>query len=276
MNARRFSLAGRRALVTGASSGIGRATALGLAEMGAEVILHHAGDAAGASAVAGLAGGAPVFEADFTRAGAAAALARDVLAKAGPVDILVASAAIEKRAAWADVSDAHIGDHVAANFMALVTLLQALVPPMKQRGWGRIVAIGSVMAERPRAETFVYAAMKSAQATALRAIGRDVAGSGVTMNIVSPGAIETERNAERYADPQFRSAVVAKIPAGRPGAPDDVAGAVLFLCSDAAAYITGADIPVNGGWTIGDPPGVLPGEVTGVKKQSEIESGRSS
>jgi NAD(P)-dependent dehydrogenase (short-subunit alcohol dehydrogenase family) len=260
MSAHRFSLQGRRALVTGANSGIGRAVALGLAEMGAGIVLHHFDDAAGATEVSGLAGDAPVFEADFTRSGAAAALARDVLGRAGPIDIVIANAAVEKRGAWSDISDAHVGEHVAANFVAVVTLLQAFVPPMQQRGWGRVVAIGSVMARRPRAETLAYAALKSAQVTALRAIARDVAGFGVTMNIVSPGAIEIERNAARYADPQFRKAVVAKIPAGRPGLPEDVAAAVLFLCSGAASYITGADIPVDGGWTIGDPPGVLPGE----------------
>lgn len=259
MNAPRFSLEGRRALVTGANSGIGRAIALGLAEMGAAVVLHHFDDAAGAAAVAGQIGDAPVFEADFTQSGAAAALARKVLAEAGPVDILIASAAVEKRGAWTGISEAHIGEHVTANFLSLISLLQAFVPPMQQRGWGRLVAIGSVMAARPRAETVTYAAIKSAQATALKAIARDVAAAGVTLNIVSPGAIEIERNAARYADPQFRNAVVAKIPAGRPGLPEDVAGAVLFLCSSAASYITGADIPVDGGWTIGDPPGVLPG-----------------
>jgi NAD(P)-dependent dehydrogenase (short-subunit alcohol dehydrogenase family) len=259
MSAQRFSLEGRRALVTGANSGIGRAIALGLAEMGAVVILHHFDDAAGAAVVAGEAGGAPVFEADFARPGAAETLARDVLERVGPIDILIASAAVEKRGAWTGISEAHVGEHITANFMSLILLLQAFVPPMQQRRWGRVVAIGSVMAARPRAETVAYAAIKSAQATALKAIARDVAGAGVTLNIVSPGAIEIERNAARYADPDFRRAVVAKIPAGRPGLPEDVAGAVLFLCSDAASYITGADIPVDGGWTIGDPPGVLPG-----------------
>jgi NAD(P)-dependent dehydrogenase (short-subunit alcohol dehydrogenase family) len=87
-----------------------------------------------------------------------------------------------------------------------------------------------------------------------------VARHGVTMNVVSPGAIETERTAKRYADPEFRKAVTAKIPAARPGTPGDVVGPVLFLCSDEAAYVTGADIPVDGGWTIGDAPGALPGD----------------
>jgi gluconate 5-dehydrogenase len=116
------------------------------------------------------------------------------------------------------------------------------------------------MVARPRAETVAYAAIKSAQLTAVRAIAREVAASGVTMNVISPGAIETERMADRYADATFRRAVVAKIPAGRPGRPEDCVGPAIFLCSDEAAYLTGVDIPVDGGWTIGDAPGALPGE----------------
>jgi NAD(P)-dependent dehydrogenase (short-subunit alcohol dehydrogenase family) len=256
----RFSLAGRRALVTGANSGIGRAIALGLREQGAEIVLHHFGDAAGAAETARLAGGAPVLEADFTRDGAAAGLADEVLARHGPIDILIANAAIEKRGPWTEISAAHVMSHVSANFLSLLALTQTLVPVMAARGWGRVVATGSVMASRPRAETVSYAAVKSAQLTAVRAIARDVAPRGVTMNVVSPGAIEIEKNAERYAEPAFRRAVVAKIPVGRPGRPDDLAGAVLFLCSDAASYVTGINLPVDGGWTIGDAPGALPGE----------------
>jgi gluconate 5-dehydrogenase len=120
------------------------------------------------------------------------------------------------------------------------------------------VALGSVLARRPRAETVVYAALKAAQLAAIRAIARDVARDGVTMNVISPGAIETERTAERYADAGFRRAVVAKIPAGRQGQPADCVAPVVMLCSPAAGYITGADIPIDGGWSIGDAPGALP------------------
>lgn len=256
----RFSLAGRRALVTGASSGIGRAIAVGLTEQGAEVVLHHFGDAAGAAETARLAGGAPVLEADFTQDGAASKVAGEVLANHGPIDILIANAAIERRGPWTEISAAHVMAHVSANFLSLLALTQALVPAMAARGWGRVVASGSVMASRPRAETVAYAAIKSAQFTAIRAIARDVAPLGVTMNVVSPGAIEIEKNTDRYAEPAFRRAVVAKIPVGRPGRPEDLVGAVLFLCSDAASYVTGINIPVDGGWTIGDAPGALPGE----------------
>lgn len=256
-----FTLAGRRALVTGASSGIGRAIALALSRAGAQLVLHHFGDATGAAETARSVENAPVFEVDFTHAGAAASLAEAVLAGEEPIDILVANAAIERRVPWTGISEAHLADHVAANLMSLLALTQRLVPPMAARGWGRVVAVGSVMAARPRAETLAYAALKAAQVTALRSIARDVAAKGVTMNVVSPGAIEIEKNAARYADSVFRKTVVAKIPAGRQGRPGDIAGAVAFLCSDAASYITGVDIPVDGGWTIGDAPGVLPGEV---------------
>lgn len=259
MTASRFSLKGRRALVTGASSGIGRAVALGLAEHGADVILHHFGNETGAKEVASAIGGrVPVLEADFTDAKSAGILAETVLRDHGPIDILIANAAIERRLPWTEADEAHINVHVAANFSTLLMLAGRLVPPMAARGWGRVVATGSIMAARPRAETVVYASLKAAQLTAVRAMAREVGHKGVTMNVVSPGAIEIEANAERYKDPAFRKAVTAKIPAGRQGQPEDLVGAFVFLCSDAASYITGADIPVDGGWSIGDAPGTLP------------------
>jgi NAD(P)-dependent dehydrogenase (short-subunit alcohol dehydrogenase family) len=260
MMAQRFTLAGRRALVTGANSGIGRAVALGLRELGAHLVLHHHGDPEGAAATARDVDASAVFEADFTQSSAAGRLADAVLARGEAIDILVANAAIERRSAWTQATAQHLSDHFTANVASLVALSQGFVPPMAERGWGRVVAIGSILASRPRAETLAYAAAKGAQGVALRAIARDVAARGVTMNVVSPGAIAVEKNAARYADPAFRAAVAAKIPAGRHGLPEDVAGVVLFLCSDAASYVTGADIPVDGGWGIGDPPGVLPGD----------------
>ncbi|MGV8935867.1 MAG: SDR family NAD(P)-dependent oxidoreductase [Allorhizobium sp.] len=259
MSASRFSLAGRRALVTGASSGIGRAVAIALAEHGAELILHHFGNAAGANDVAETIGGAtPVVEADFTDAQATHSFADEVVERHGPIDILIANAAIEHRRSWQALDQAHIDTHVTANFSALLTLTAKLVAPMVDRGWGRVVATGSIMGTRPRAETIVYAALKAAQMTAVKAIAREVGHRGVTLNVVSPGAIENEANTERYKDPAFRAAVAAKIPAGRQGQTEDLVGAFVFLCSEAAGYITGANIPVDGGWSIGDAPGVLP------------------
>jgi 2-deoxy-D-gluconate 3-dehydrogenase len=254
-----FSLQGRRALVTGADSGIGRALAIGLARQGADLVVHHLDRASGAEAVcrAVEATGrtAVAVQADFAENGGAARLAEHVLTAHGPIDILIANAAVERRKPWTDISAADVEAHIAVNFTALLQLVGRLVPEMTSRGWGRVVALGSVLAVRPRAETGVYAALKAAQLTAIRAIAREVAGRGVTMNVVSPGAIETERTGARYADPAFRQAVVAKIPSGRPGLPEDVVAPVLMLCSEEAAYITGANIPVDGGWSIGDAPG---------------------
>jgi gluconate 5-dehydrogenase len=252
-----LSLGGRRALVTGANTGIGRALAVGLAQQGADIVLHHLGDPEGiaqtAKEIARTGRRAQALEADFSLPGAAEILAK-AASREGHVDILIANAAIERRAAWDEVTDAHIAAHVAVNFTSLLTLTRLLVPAMTGRGWGRVVAIGSVLAARPRAETIIYAALKSAQLTAIRAIGREVAAGGVTMNVISPGAIETEANAARYADAAFRRTVIAKIPLGRQGRPQDCLAPVLMLCSDAGGYITGADIPVDGGWSIGDAP----------------------
>lgn len=244
------SLQGRRALVTGADTGIGRALARGLASQGAEVVLHHLGNPDGARETLPQ---SAIFEADFTQKGAASDLARAVLTE-GPIDILIANAAIEQRRPWEEIKTEHIASHVAANFTSLLMLSQELIPHMVARGWGRVVAVGSIMATRPRAETLIYASMKSAQLTALQCIARDVAASGVTLNSIAPGAIETERTAERYADPMFRAVVEAKIPAKRAGIPQDCVAPVLMFCSDAASYITGVEVPIDGGWSIGDPP----------------------
>lgn len=261
-----FSLAGRRALVTGANSDIGQAIARGLAGQGADLVLHHL-DGAGATdrlaeEIRASGRKAATVEADFLDVDAVAPLAARILADHGAIDIVVSCVAIERRRPWIEVTPDHLHAHFAASVTAFVSLTSVLVPAMSAQGWGRVVAIGSVMASRPRAETVAYAAAKSAQSIAVRAIARDVARHGVTMNVVSPGAIKTERTAERYANPGFRKAVTAKIPANRPGTPEDVVGPVLFLCSDAAAYVTGADIPVDGGWTIGDAPGTLPGDAS--------------
>lgn len=254
-------LSGRRALVTGANGGIGRALALGLAGAGADLVLHHhaGGDAAAglADRIAAQGRSVTVLEGDFTRPGAAASVARAALA-GGPVDILVSNAAIERRGDWTALDPADLADCVSVNLGALLAMAAVLVPPMQARGWGRVVALGSVLAARPRAETVAYAAMKAAQATAVRALAREVAAQGVTCNLIAPGAIETEVNAARYADPEFRARVVAKIPAGRQGRPEDCVAPLLMLCGDGAGYVTGAEIPVDGGWTCGDAPGVLP------------------
>ena len=118
---------------------------------------------------------------------------------------------------------------------------------MVARGWGRIVTLGSVQQVRLHPEMIVYAATKAAQANMVRNLARQFAASGVTVNNLAPGVFATDRNADALADPDYRSKVLAAIPAGIIAEPVDIAGAALLLCSDAGRYLTGADIPVDGG-----------------------------
>ncbi|MFN3225632.1 MAG: SDR family NAD(P)-dependent oxidoreductase [Hyphomicrobiales bacterium] len=250
------TLAGRRAFVTGANTGIGRALALACARGGADVLIHHCGDGAGAkdvaSQVTAMGRCADLLELDFSDT-QGVVQAADSLADTQPaIDILILNAAIEHRRAWTEIDADLVHGHVSINLTASLLLMTRLVDAMAQRGWGRVVAIGSVLAARPRAEATIYASLKSAQLTAMRAIARDVAAKGVTMNVVSPGSILTDRSRDVLSDPDTRRFVERKIPAGRIGEPEDCVAPVLMLCSDAASYITGADIPVDGGWRIGD------------------------
>jgi NAD(P)-dependent dehydrogenase (short-subunit alcohol dehydrogenase family) len=237
----------RTALVTGSTEGIGRAIAMRLARQGHEVVLHGVADDAHArEAFATLGAGAGdvrVIAADL----ADPAAVERLIAEAGAVDVLVLNAAVQVRQPLAEVDHAAIDLQVAVNLTASVRMLQAVLPRMRGQRWGRIVAIGSVQQRHPNPEMAIYAALKCAQSNLMRNVARQVAADGVTVNLVSPGVIRTRRNEAALADEAYARRVMARVPAGAFGAPDDVAGIVAFLCSDDARYITGADMPVDGG-----------------------------
>jgi glucose 1-dehydrogenase len=244
-----FDLAGRVALVTGSSRGIGRALALGLAQAGARVALHGAGPGGALDAAVAAAGpGARGFPADLADDAACRGLVAAVSRAMGPPDILVLNASHEARAPWTAIDAASFERHVAVNLRATLVLLQETVPGMAERGWGRVVTLGSIQETRPNPALLLYAALKSAQTTLAFGLAREVAGRGVTINNLAPGAILTDRNAGVLADPAYEARVRGLIPAGRVGAPEDCVAACLLLCSDAGGYITGATIPVDGGW----------------------------
>lgn len=243
-----LDLSGRTALVTGASRGIGRAIAEALAGAGATVVVHGAAEHADEArdVAAGLPRGAALAM-DLGAPGSGRALAE---AMSAPADILVLNAAVEIRAPWAAVLPADADLQLAVNLREQLALLQAVVPGMAARGWGRVLAIGSVQSARPHPEMIVYAATKAALVSMVRNLARQVAVDGVTANVLSPGAIETQRNAAALADPAYRDAVLRAIPAGRLGRPADCAGLALFLCSDASAYVTGTEMRVDGGMSL--------------------------
>lgn len=257
--AARFSMSGRRALVTGGSVSIGRSIALAFADAGADVAIHHNGaadvafgkpDAAQetANSIGERGGRAVIIEADFAVPGEArrtVAAASDAL---GGVDVLVVCASVQYRVPFDEVTPEQIERQIQINFRASIELLTAALPPMKARGWGRILTLGSINQTRPEAELSIYAALKSAQHNLSINLARQYAPFGVTVNNLSPGLIATERNRWRRTDAQAWAAIEEdSSPMRRAGTPEEMAGAALLLCSDAGSFITGADLQATGG-----------------------------
>jgi NAD(P)-dependent dehydrogenase (short-subunit alcohol dehydrogenase family) len=246
-----FDLTGRTALVTGASRGIGRAIALGLAEFGADLVVHFAGNTANAEEVAGTIRGigrrAQTFQADLSESGAGVRLGRAISDAMGDIDIVVFNASIQIRRPLVDIPPEEMAAQVNTDFGSTVELLQVLLPPMAARGWGRVVTIGSVQQVRPNANLVVYAAMKSAQANVALNVARAYAAKGVTSNNIAPGLIDTDRSDDLKADAEAYRRLLDTIPMKDAGRPDDVVGAVLLFCSEAGRYITGVDLLVDGG-----------------------------
>jgi glucose 1-dehydrogenase len=247
-----FDLSGRTALVTGSSRGIGRAIASGLASCGARVAIHCASRIEEARAVADsieAAGGrAASIAAQLSDRDACRRLVTEATARLGPIDILVLNASTEIRRDWLDVADDDFDAQVAVNLRSSLLLLQGVVPGMAERGWGRVVAVGSIQEAKPNPRLVVYAALKSAQTNMIVNLARQYAARGVTLNNLAPGAIGTERNAAVLDDPAYRARVEEQIPAQRIGIPQDCVGACLLLCSEAGAYITGSTLFADGGW----------------------------
>jgi glucose 1-dehydrogenase len=248
-----FRLSGRTALVTGARREIGRAIALGLAGAGARLAIHHAGtpeelsDAAGVlQEIQAMGGEAAAFGQDFANDDAGHHLVAAVTAWA-PVDILVLNASIELPEDFQAITRERFDRQIAINLRTTMELLQALVPAMAERGWGRVVTIGSVQQERPHPAMFVYAGTKAAQLNWALSLARQFGGQGVTVNNLAPGAILTARNRTQMA--VEGEALAQRIPAGRLGRPDDLVGAAMLLCSDAGCYINGVNLFVDGGRT---------------------------
>jgi NAD(P)-dependent dehydrogenase (short-subunit alcohol dehydrogenase family) len=254
-----FSLAGRTALVTGGSSGMGRSIALGLAEAGADVAIQFSSLADERAGVA--TGSAETLDGirAFGRRGAALDFdlsapggGRDVFARAsqsvGQIDIVVLSAAIHSRMPWTDVTEEVSRREFAVNFESSVFLLQRAVPPMVNRGWGRVLFIGTVNQICPRQDLAVYSALKCAQTNFAVNLAKEYAATGVTFNVLSPGLVETPRNSPRRQDPgAWRAITAAENPMRRAGQPHEVTGAALLLCSPASSFITGVDLMVDGG-----------------------------
>lgn len=235
-----FRLDGRRALVTGAPGGIGRAIACLLHAQGASVVLTGTRADALESLAATLPGSLAI-PADLTRSGEPERVAR----AAGHVDILVNNAGISKREPLAGTSDRHWREVMAINLDACFALARAFVPAMAERGWGRAIGIGSILGSTGLSGMAAYSASKAGLVAMHKAIALEFADRGVTANVVAPGYIRTAMM--DMNPPETQRAILARIPVGFFGAPADVAASVLYLASDEARFVTGATLHVNGG-----------------------------
>jgi NAD(P)-dependent dehydrogenase (short-subunit alcohol dehydrogenase family) len=243
-----WRLDGRVALLAGSGRGIGMAIAKALADAGARVAINgmeREGDEL-RGIVAGIPG-AVALPLDLGAPGTGVLLAERATALLGPPDILVLGAAIQIEGDWDAATPDAMDAQWRVNLREALTLTQAVVPGMCERGWGRVLGIASVQHVKPHPQMMVYAALKAGLTNALRNLAKQIAPTGVTVNTIAPGAIATPRNADRLADPAQAATVHARIPMGRVGTAEECAAAALFLCSPAASYVTGVDLLVDGG-----------------------------
>ncbi len=243
-----LGLKGRVALVMGASRGIGRAIAAALAREGARVAICSRSLERLEEAAAEIGPGATPFVADAADAERLAVLPAEVAAALGPVEILVTNTGGPPLGGALDHELEEWEQAYRSLVLALRVLAGAVVPGMRERGWGRIVNVGSTSTREPIPHLNLSNAHRMAAIGFLKTLSREVAGDGITVNDVATGRFATERLLAFGSSPeQVEEAAGAEVPAGRLGRPEEYGDLVAFLCSERAAYITGASIPINGG-----------------------------
>ena len=245
-----FRVDGQKALVTGASKGIGAAIAVALAEAGADVACHGNSNAPGETAekVRALGRQALAVQADLARRESAKRLVDEVLGKFERIDILVNNAGTIRRAPAVDFSEADWDAVIDVNLNSLFRLCQLAGRGMLERGRGKIVNIASLLSFQGGITVPAYAASKGAVAQLTKALSNEWAGNGVSVNAIAPGYIRTDNTAALQADATRNRQILERIPAGRWGEPSDLTGAAVFLASRASDYVSGHVLVVDGGW----------------------------
>ncbi|SFP87776.1 NAD(P)-dependent dehydrogenase, short-chain alcohol dehydrogenase family [Amycolatopsis arida] len=240
-----FRLEGRRAVVLGAGSGIGRESALALAAHGAAVVCADR-DLGAAERTAELTGsGAEAYGVDLLDTAAVERAAAEL----GEVDVLVLTAATNVRKRLLDYDRAEFDRVVSLNLGATFDVVRAFGAPMVARGGGSIIAFSSIRATTVEPGQGVYAATKAGLVQLLRTAAAEFGPAGVRVNAIAPGVVETPLTAQIKADPEWYRAYASKSALGRWARAEELAGAVVYLASDAASFVTGAVLAVDGGWT---------------------------
>jgi len=246
-----FSLAGKRALVTGSDRGIGQAIALGLAEAGADIIavsrsLPEGGETE--QAVRALGRDFRGYRADLGQPAALQGFIAQVMADFPVIDILFNNAGLIRRAPAAEHSDADWDEVLSVNLDAPFRLARALGGPMLARGSGKIIFTASLLTFQGGINVPGYAASKGAIGSLVKALANEWAGRGVNVNGIAPGYIATDNTTALRADADRSASILSRIPAGRWGEAADFKGPAVFLAAEASAYVHGTILTVDGGW----------------------------
>lgn len=235
------------AVITGASRGLGRAMAAALAGKGVRVALVGRRRET-LEAVAAEIPGSRAFVADVSKEADVLRLAADVEREMGKVSILINNAGVALRK---NVTEITLDEWHAvhdANLTSAFLMSRAFIPHMKALGWGRIIHIASVMSHVSLQQRAAYSSSKSAMLGLTRVTALEHAKDNITVNAICPGWFETEMTAGLKANPEMNAQILAKVPMGRWGKPEEIGELAVYLCSDAAGFITGADIVIDGGW----------------------------
>jgi len=248
-----FRLDGKIALITGGSKGLGLTMATALAEAGADVALSGRTIATcndSAKALASATGRrAKGFAADVTSAPDIERLVKEVENSLGPIDILINNAGVNIRGTVDQLAESDWDSVIATNLKGPFLVARAVGPRMVKRGWGRVVNLGSILGSVALPGRAPYASSKAGVINLTRVLALEWAGTGVTANAICPGPFATEMNLPLLNDPVKYQEFVKKIPMGRWGELDEIAGAAVFLSSPASSFVTGSAIYVDGGWT---------------------------
>ena len=245
-----FSLEGKKALVTGASRGIGRAVAIGLAEAGADVALVSRGEALfpAAQEIEKLGRKALVIQENLSRPEAAEEVVGATVKKFGSLDILVNNAGTTRRAPAENYSDEDWETVMELNLNAVFRLCRSAGKVMLAQGYGKIVNVASLMSFQGGITIPAYTASKHGVAGLTKSFANEWAGRNITVNAVAPGYVRTEVTAPLQKDRERNRQILERIPQGRWAEPEEMVGAVIFLASDASRYVQGHVLVVDGGW----------------------------
>lgn len=246
----KFRLDGRVALVTGASRGLGAAIACALAEAGADVICHGNTHRPTETCDRVAAAGRASYEvvADLADPEAPEKLFAQARERAGPVDILVSNAGIIRRTPATEYSAVDWNDVIQVNLSSVFRLSQLAGRDMIAAGWGKILNIASVLSFQGGITVPAYAAAKGGLAQLTKALANEWASKNVNVNAIAPGYMATDNNSVLRQDEKRNRQILERIPSGSWGVPDDLAGAAVYLCSDASRYVHGHVLAVDGGW----------------------------